>query len=94
MLIIGERGTGEELIASRLHYLSSVGKAIYFLNCAALNENILITNCLVTRSGGVYQCAKTSSGRFERASGGQLFLDELATAPMMVQEKLLRIINR
>ncbi len=95
MLIIGERGTGKELIASRLHYLSSRWQGPFIsLNCAALNENLLDSELFGHEAGGVYRCAKTSSrGRFERADGGTLFLDELATAPMMVQEKLLRVIE-
>lgn len=93
VLIIGERGTGKELIASRLHYLSSRWQGPFIsLNCAALNENLLDSNCLVTKRGRL-PVRKNVIRRFERADGGTLFFDELATAPMMVQEKLLRVIE-
>lgn len=59
VLIIGERGTGKELIASRLHYLSSRWQGPFIsLNCAALNENLLDSELFWSRSGGVYRCAK------------------------------------
>ncbi|EMH4161266.1 phage shock protein operon transcriptional activator [Pluralibacter gergoviae] len=94
VLIIGERGTGKELIANRLHYLSSRWDGPFVsLNCAALNENLLDSELFGHEAGAFTGAQKRHPGRFERADGGTLFLDELATAPMMVQEKLLRVIE-
>lgn len=94
VLIIGERGTGKELIANRLHYLSSRWDGPFIsLNCAALNENLLDTELFGHEAGAFTGAQRRHPGRFERADGGTLFLDELATAPMLVQEKLLRVIE-
>lgn len=94
VLIIGERGTGKELIANRLHFLSTRWDGPFIsLNCAALNENLLDTELFGHEAGAFTGAQKRHPGRFERADGGTLFLDELATAPMLVQEKLLRVIE-
>lgn len=94
VLVIGERGTGKELIASRLHFLSSRWQGLFIsLNCAALNENLLDSELFGHEAGAFTGASKRHPGRFERADGGTLFLDELATAPMLVQEKLLRVIE-
>jgi len=93
-LVIGERGTGKELIARRLHYLSPRWQGPFVsLNCAALNENLLDSELFGHEAGAFTGAQKRHLGRFERADGGTLFLDELATAPMLVQEKLLRVIE-
>lgn len=94
VLIIGERGTGKELIAARLHFLSKRWDQQYqTLNCAALNENLLESELFGHEAGAFTGASKRHEGRFERASGGTLFLDELANTPAMVQEKLLRVIE-
>lgn len=94
VLVIGERGTGKELIASRLHYLSERWQGPFIsLNCAALNESLLDSELFGHEAGAFTGAQKRHLGRFERADGGTLFLDELATAPMLVQEKLLRVIE-
>ncbi|MBJ3813613.1 phage shock protein operon transcriptional activator [Shimwellia pseudoproteus] len=94
VLVIGERGTGKELIANRLHYLSRRWQGPFIsLNCAALNENLLDSELFGHEAGAFTGAQKRHPGRFERADGGTLFLDELATASMMVQEKLLRVIE-
>ena len=94
VLIIGERGTGKELIANRLHYLSGRWDGPFIsLNCAALNENLLDTELFGHEAGAFTGAQRRHPGRFERADGGTLFLDELATTPMLVQEKLLRVIE-
>ncbi len=94
VLIIGERGTGKELIARRLHYLSRRwDKPLVSLNCAALSDS-LIDSELFGHESGAFTGAKTRHrGRFERAENGTLFLDELATMPPLVQQKLLRVIE-
>ncbi|MBY5993791.1 phage shock protein operon transcriptional activator [Ferrimonas balearica] len=94
VLIIGERGTGKELIAERLHFLSSRWDQPYLkLNCAALNENLLESELFGHESGAFTGASKRHEGRFERADKGTLFLDELANTSGLVQEKLLRVIE-
>lgn len=94
VLIIGERGTGKELIAQRLHFLSSRWEQPYLkLNCAALNDNLLESELFGHESGAFTGASKKHEGRFERAHTGSLFLDELATTSGLVQEKLLRVIE-
>lgn len=94
VLIIGERGTGKELIAARLHYLSQRWDAHYQkLNCAALNENLLESELFGYEAGAFTGAKARRPGRFEMADQGTLFLDELANASMMIQEKLLRVIE-
>ncbi|MEX0446680.1 phage shock protein operon transcriptional activator [Xenorhabdus sp. SGI246] len=94
VLVLGERGTGKELIARRLHYLSPRWQGPFIsLNCAALNENLLDSELFGHEAGAFTGARSKHLGRFERADGGTLFLDELATAPMQVQEKLLRVIE-
>jgi psp operon transcriptional activator len=94
VLIIGERGTGKELIAARLHFLSQRWDQQYItLNCASLNENLLESELFGHEAGAFTGAAKRHEGRFERAHGGTLFLDELANTPGLVQEKLLRVIE-
>lgn len=94
VLIIGERGTGKELIAARLHYLSKRWDQNYItLNCASLNENLLESELFGHESGAFTGASKRHEGRFERAANGSLFLDELANTSGMIQEKLLRVIE-
>lgn len=94
ILVIGERGTGKELIADRLHFLSPRWQEPFIsLNCSGLNENLLDSELFGHEAGSFTGAQKRHQGRFERADKGTLFLDELATAPMSVQEKLLRVIE-
>ena len=94
VLIIGERGTGKELIAARLHYLSKRWDQNYLkLNCAALNENLLETELFGYDSGAFTGAGKRHEGRFERANNGTLFLDEIANTSGLIQEKLLRVVE-
>lgn len=94
VLIIGERGTGKELIAARLHFLSTRWQQAYVtLNCASLNDNLLDSELFGHESGAFTGANKKHQGRFERANGGTLFLDELANISTAVQEKLLRVIE-
>jgi len=91
VLVIGERGTGKELIAERLHHLSSrwAGPLIV-MNCAALPENLIEAELFGHEAGSFTGAAKTRHGRFEEADGGTLFLDELGTLSMPAQDRLLR----
>ncbi len=94
VLIIGERGTGKELIASRLHFLSGRWEQPFVkLNCSALTESILESELFGHEAGAFTGASKRHIGRFERADQGTLFLDELATIPPRMQEKILRVIE-
>ncbi|WP_371186269.1 phage shock protein operon transcriptional activator [Thalassotalea maritima] len=94
VLLIGERGTGKELVAARLHYLSKRWDQNYLkLNCAALNENLLESELFGHEGGAFTGANKRHEGRFERANGGTLFLDELANTSGLIQEKLLRVVE-
>ena len=94
VLLIGERGTGKELIAARLHYLSKRwDRPLIKLNCAALAESLLETELFGYEPGGFTGATKKHPGRFELAHTGTLFLDELATMSPRVQEKLLRVLE-
>lgn len=94
VLIIGERGTGKELIAERLHYLSPRwDQAFIKLNCSSLSENLLESELFGHDSGAFTGAKGKHEGRFERADGGTLFLDELANTSGLIQEKLLRVIE-
>lgn len=94
VLIIGERGTGKELVAARLHFLSKRWEQPYIkLNCAALNESLLESELFGYEAGAFTGAAKKREGRFEVAHNGTLFLDELANTSGLIQEKLLRVIE-
>ena len=94
VIIVGERGTGKELIADRLHYLSPRWDQPFLkTNCAALPESLLESELFGHETGSFTGANKRHLGRFERAEGGTLFLDEIATMSPRLQEKLLRIIE-
>ncbi|MEJ2172336.1 MAG: phage shock protein operon transcriptional activator [Woeseiaceae bacterium] len=94
VLVVGERGTGKELIASRLHFLSERWEQrIVKVNCAALTESILESELFGHEAGAFTGAARTHVGHFERADGGTLVLDELATISLRMQEKILRVIE-
>jgi psp operon transcriptional activator len=94
VLIIGERGTGKELIANRLHYLSGRWEqSLIKLNCAAITEGILESELFGHQAGSFTGATGTHIGCFERAHEGTLFLDELSTVSLRMQEKILRVIE-
>jgi len=94
ILVIGERGTGKELIAQRLHFLSPRWKKeLVKVNCAALNDNLLESELFGHQVGAFTGATKAHQGRFERADGGSLMLDELGTMSLRLQEKLLRVLE-
>ncbi len=94
VIVIGERGTGKELIAERLHYLSPRWEnQLDKVNCAAISEALLDSELFGYEKGAFTGADKRHLGRFERADGGTLFLDELGVMPMRIQEKLLRVIE-
>jgi len=94
VLVIGERGTGKELISARLHYLSPRWERPFLtLNCAALGESLLEAELFGHEAGAFTGATRRRDGFFERADGGTLFLDEIASASMAVQEKILRVVE-
>jgi len=94
VLVIGERGTGKELIAERLHHLSSRWAGpLVVMNCAALPESLIEAELFGHEAGSFTGAAKTRHGRFEEADGGTLFLDELGTLSMPAQDRLLRAVE-
>lgn len=94
VLVIGERGAGKELIASRLHYLSERwNRRLVKFNCAAVNEELLESELFGHVAGAFTGAVKARAGRFELAHGGTLFLDELASMSLRLQEKLLRVLE-
>jgi psp operon transcriptional activator len=94
VLVIGERGTGKELIAERLHHLSPRWAGpLVTMNCAALPENLIEAELFGHEAGSFTGAAKTRHGRFEEADGGTLFLDELATLSSPAQDRLLRAVE-
>lgn len=94
VLIVGERGTGKELAAERLHYLSGRWDApLLKTNCAAIAESLLESELFGHEPGAFTGAVRSHRGRFERADGGTLFLDELGTMSLRLQEKLLRLVE-
>ena len=94
VLVIGERGTGKELIAERLHRLSTRwDEPLVTLNCAALPETLIEAELFGHEAGSFTGATKSRTGRFEEADRGTLFLDELGTLSMGAQERLLRAVE-
>lgn len=94
VLVIGERGTGKELIAERLHRLSSRwDEPLVIMNCAALPETLIEAELFGHEAGAFTGATRSRAGRFEEADKGTLFLDELGTLSMGAQERLLRAVE-
>jgi psp operon transcriptional activator len=94
VLVIGERGTGKELIAARIHYLSGRWDYPFVkMNCAALAESLLETELFGHEAGSFTGATKRRLGRFEQANQGSLFLDELSSTSSGVPEKIQRVIE-
>ncbi|MES2754443.1 MAG: phage shock protein operon transcriptional activator [Pseudomonadota bacterium] len=94
VLVIGERGTGKELVAERLHRLSPRwDQELVIMNCAALPETLIEAELFGHEAGAFTGATKARVGRFEEADGGTLFLDELGTLSMGAQERLLRAVE-
>lgn len=94
VLVIGERGTGKELVAERLHRLSSRWDGpLVTMNCAALPETLIEAELFGHEAGAFTGATKSRAGRFEEADGGTLFLDELATLSQAAQDRLLRAVE-
>src|SRR5215212_1940811 len=94
VLILGESGTGKELVARALHHKSDRAKGPFFaLNCAALPKEILENELFGHEKGAFTGSTNEKAGAFEMASGGTIFLDEMAEMPTDIQVKLLRAIE-
>ena len=94
VLVTGERGTGKELVASRLALLSSRwNQPLLQINCATLSESLLDSELFGHEAGAFTGAVRRRASRFELADRGTLFLDEIANASLAVQEKLLRVIE-
>lgn len=94
LLVVGERGTGKEMIAARLHFLSGRWNQVFQkMNCAALAPTLLESELFGYEPGAFTGARNRRAGRFEAAHEGSLFLDEIGTMAMPAQEKLLRVIE-
>jgi psp operon transcriptional activator len=94
VLVVGERGTGKELISARLHYLSGRWQQpLVRVNCATLTESLLESELFGHEAGAFTGATKSRIGCFEQAEAGTLVLDEIGTIPMRMQEKILRVIE-
>ncbi|MGE5257252.1 MAG: phage shock protein operon transcriptional activator [Hyphomicrobiales bacterium] len=94
VLLIGERGTGKELAAARLHYLSGRWqRSLVALNCSSLAPSLIESELFGYERGAFTGALQRRAGRFEAADGGTLFLDEIGNVPLEVQEKILRAVE-
>jgi len=93
VLIRGESGTGKEMVAKAIHYASKQEKPFVTVNAAALPENLLESELFGFEKGAFTGATERRRGRFEEASGGTLFIDEVGDIPMSVQVKLLRAVQ-
>ncbi|MFA6844353.1 MAG: sigma 54-interacting transcriptional regulator [Sphaerochaetaceae bacterium] len=94
VLLVGERGSGKEIAARRLHFLSPRWQhGLVTVNCAALPPSLLETELFGYEQGAFTGAQKTRKGRFEEAEEGTLFLDEIGLIPLEVQEKILRVVE-
>ena len=94
VLLLGERGTGKELAATRMHYLSQRWQGSFMaLNCAALSPSLIEPELFGYEKGAFTGALQRRRGRFESAHGGTLLLDEIGAIPLEVQAKILRVVE-
>ena len=94
VLVLGERGTGKELVAAAIHTGSSrASEPLQKLNCAAVPEGLIESELFGHEAGAFTGATRQRRGKFERAHGGTLFLDEVGDMPPQMQAKLLRVLQ-
>ncbi len=94
VLIEGESGTGKELVANAIHNLSSrKDKPFVKINCAAIPEHLFESELFGHERGAFTGATETRKGKFEYANGGTIFFDEIGDIPLVLQPKLLRVIE-
>ena len=92
-LILGETGTGKDVVAQAIHKCSSKKGPFVTINCAAIPSELLESELFGHEKGSFTGADKLRKGRFEQSSGGSLFLDEIGDMPLPLQAKLLRAIE-
>ena len=92
-LILGETGTGKDIVAQAIHKCSKKKGALITVNCAAIPSELLESELFGHEKGSFTGADKQRKGRFEQSSGGSLFLDEIGDMPLPLQAKLLRAIE-
>src|SRR5207253_6762879 len=94
VMVLGESGSGKELVAQAIHQLSARSRrAFVAINCGALPENLIESELFGHERGSFTGAARTHRGCFERANGGTLFLDEITEMPVDMQVRLLRVLE-
>ena len=94
VLILGESGSGKEVIARNVHYLSTRrDKPFVPVNCGAIPDELMESELFGHEKGAFTGCSKCTKGRFELAEGDTLFLDEIGDMPLPMQVKLLRVLQ-
>jgi len=94
VVVTGETGSGKELVAAALHRVSGRrGKEFVTVNCSAISDDLFESELFGHDRGAFTGAARTHRGRFERASGGTLFMDEIGDMPPLSQTKLLRALE-